>query len=271
MWIVRMLVHRLGPFLLAAIVGPAAHSATVAELTPTGVLRVAIAVSPAPSALYVVKDPSAASGFRGVSIDLGKLLGEELSVPVQYIPYSSSGEITNDADASRWDVTFMPVDEARRKRVSFGNAFHVLQSTYLVRPDVGFTNVADLDMQGVRIGGIAETATYRASLAASPRATHVAAGSVDEAIDLMLARKIDAIALSRESLAGLLPRLPGSRVVADSFLNSTTAIAVPNGRPQALAYATQFIERAKASGAVRRAFDDIGLPMAVVAGAGAGP
>jgi polar amino acid transport system substrate-binding protein len=40
---------------------------------------------------------------------------------------------------------------------------------------------------------------------------------------------------------------------------------VPKNRPNALAYATAFMEDAKASGVVRRAFNDAGLKELVVA------
>jgi polar amino acid transport system substrate-binding protein len=55
------------------------------------------------------------------------------------------------------------------------------------------------------------------------------------------------------------------------FLNSVTAAAVPKNKPVALAYVSAFVEEAKASGSVRRAFDDIGLKTAVVAPAGMKP
>jgi len=45
-------------------------------------------------------------------------------------------------------------------------------------------------------------------------------------------------------------------------------VAVPKGKPAALAYATQFIEEAKASGLVRKAFDEMGLTSSQVAPAG---
>jgi polar amino acid transport system substrate-binding protein len=46
---------------------------------------------------------------------------------------------------------------------------------------------------------------------------------------------------------------------------------VPPGHKAALAYVTAFVEEAKASGAVRKAFDDIGLTTAMVAPAGMKP
>jgi polar amino acid transport system substrate-binding protein len=42
-------------------------------------------------------------------------------------------------------------------------------------------------------------------------------------------------------------------------------VAVPKNRPAALAYVTDFIETAKATGVVRRAFDKAGFKDAVVA------
>jgi polar amino acid transport system substrate-binding protein len=43
------------------------------------------------------------------------------------------------------------------------------------------------------------------------------------------------------------------------------AIAVPKSRPLALAYASRFLEEAKRSGLVRRAFDKAGLHLDQVA------
>jgi len=80
--------------------------------------------------------------------------------------------------------------------------------------------------------------------------------------------KLDAIAFSRESLTGLQTKVPGSRILDGGFMNSTTSVAVPKGKPAALAYVSEFIEEAKASGLVRKAFDEMGLKSSQVAPAG---
>jgi polar amino acid transport system substrate-binding protein len=51
------------------------------ELTPTGKLRVAIAIAPAPSAQFAVKDE--AGNYRGVAVELGAALAKKLGVPVE--------------------------------------------------------------------------------------------------------------------------------------------------------------------------------------------
>lgn len=240
------------------------------ELVPTGKLRVAIAVAPAPSALYAIKD-STTGKFRGVTVDLGAALARKLGVPVEFLPHLASGEIQNSAASGKWDVTFMPVDEERKKFVDFGNAYHLLQSTYLVAPGSTLMKVEDANAQGVRIGGVANTATFRAAQRTAPKATFVTVAGVDAAIVAMRAGEIDCIALSRESLTGLAAKIPDSRVLDGGFLNSSTAVAVPKDRPDALAYVSQFIEDAKASGSVRRSFDAMNLKNSQVAPAGMKP
>jgi polar amino acid transport system substrate-binding protein len=244
--------------------------AALKELAPTGKLRVAIAVSPAPSALYVIKD-AAGGHYRGVSVDLGTELAKRLGVPVELVPYLASGEITDAAAKGVWDVTFMPYDAERAKQVDFGAAYHLLQSTYLVAPKSPIQSLAEVDRAGVRIAGVANTATARAAAASLKTATIVSVKGVDEAVEFMRAGKADAIALSRESLMGLVPQMPGSRILDGGFLNSVTAVAVPKGKPAALAYVSAFVEEAKASGTVRKSFDAVGLTTAQIAPAGMKP
>src|SRR5689334_5437643 len=209
--------------ILAVGIAMPAQADLVKELIPTGKLRVAIAVAPAPSALYAVKDGTTGK-FRGVTVELGAALARKLGVPVEFLPHLASGEIQNSATSGKWDVTFMPVDAERKKIVDFGNAYHLLQSTYLVAPGSPIKSVAEANAAGVRIAGVKDTATFRASNRASPNATHITVDGVAAAIDLMDDGKADAIALGRESLGGVQAKIPGSRILDGGFLNSTTAI-----------------------------------------------
>lgn len=242
----------------------------VKELIPTGKLRVAIAVAPAPSALYAVKDGTTGK-FRGVTVDLGTAMARKLGVPAEFVPHLASGEIQNSAASGKWDVTFMPVDDERKKFVDFGNAYHLLQSTYLVAPGSKLMNVEDANAPGVRIGGVANTATFRAAQRTAPKATFVTVAGVDAAIAAMNGGEIDCIALSRESLSGLAAKISGSRILEGGFLNSSTAVAVPKGKPDALAYVSEFVEEAKATGLVRKALDAMNLQNSQVAPIGMKP
>jgi polar amino acid transport system substrate-binding protein len=245
-----------------------ADAAVLQQLVPTGTLRVAIAISPSPSAQFAIK---AGDSYRGVAVTLGTTLAKKLGVPVELLAHNASGEIQNSAADGRWDVAFLPVDEERKKFVDFGNAYHLLQSTFLVAPGSKINSVTDADTAGTGIGGVANTATFRAAVKATPKATHIEFAKVDAAVEAMREGRIEAIALSRESLAGLAGKIAGGRILDDAFLNSSTAVCVPKGKPAALGFVSEFIEEAKGSGLVRRAFDEMGLKTSVVAPAGMKP
>jgi polar amino acid transport system substrate-binding protein len=238
------------------------------ELAPTGKLRLAIAVSPSPSAQFAIQDGNT---YRGVAVTLGRALAAKLGVPLEIIPHQASGEIQNSAASNRWDVAFLPVDDERKKFVDFGNAYHLLQSTFLVGSNSKIQSVKDADAKGIGLGGVANTATFRAAKKATPNATHIDFSGVDAAVAAMRESKIEGIALSRESLSGLLGKIAGARILDDAFLNSSTAVCVPKGKPAALAYVSEFIEEAKASGLVRKALDEMGLKSSQVAPAGMKP
>ena len=94
-----------------------------------------------------------------------------------------------------------------------------------VRSSYHIPKLAEVNRPGVRIAGVDGTATFRASTKASPNATSISVKSPDIALDLMRTGKADAIALSRETIVGLLAVVPGSRALDGGFLNSTTAVA----------------------------------------------
>ena len=187
---------------LCVVFGGAAHAqaqtqaidpAVMKELAPTGKLRVGIAVGPAPSALYSLQDPDGKR--RGVTIELGTALAKKLGVPVEWVAYLGTGEIQASASSGAWDVAFAPVDDERKKLMEFGNAYHLLQSTYLVAPGSKIMSVPEANAAGVRIAGVRDTATLRASMRTAPNATHIALPGVDAAIELVKDGKADAIPL----------------------------------------------------------------------------
>ena len=159
-------------------------AAVLKQLAPTGKLRLAIAVAPSPSAQFAIKEGDT---YRGVAVTFGRALATKLGVPLEILPHQASGEIQNSAAANRWDVAFLPVDEERKKFVDFGNAYHLLQSTFLVAPGSKIQSVTDANAKGVGIGGVANTATFRAAKKATAHATHIDFAGVDAAAAAMRA------------------------------------------------------------------------------------
>lgn len=238
-------------------------SAARNELAPTGKLRVGVMSAPVRTALFVVKDANGQPS--GVTVDLGKELARKLGVPVEFIVAPNTGELVNATSSGAIDVSFMPVDDERKKKLDFGSDYFVIENTFLVRPGSDIKSLTDVDRSNVRVVAISNTVTIRSAGSFLKNTTVAAAKSIEDAMELLRSGQADAFALGRDSLPLLAARLPGSRILDGSFLQISIAIAVPKGRPNALAYATAFMEEAKASGIVRRALDDVGLKDLVVA------
>jgi polar amino acid transport system substrate-binding protein len=249
---------------LACVLLAACAAAPAKEVAPGGTLRVGIGVGPVPSAFWATRDPASAEP-RGVTVDLARAMAKDLGVALQLVAYPNSGEVTNGGPRGEWDVAFMPVDEVRARSVDFGPAYYLTTSTYLVPAGSSIRTLAEVDRPGVRVAGVEGTTTARSaarSLKNTPLKTYRTA---DELFELARSGSADAIALGRESLAGMQAKLPGSRILDGYFHATGTAVAVPKGRPAALAYVTGFMEKAKKDGTVRRALDAAGLKDSPVA------
>ena len=242
---------------LVASSAAAQESMAVKELVPTGKLRVGVVFAPAASPFFVVKEANGEP--RGVTVDLARELGRKLDVPVEFMVVPNSGLVTDATESGAIDVAFMPVDEERKKRVDFGPAYFMIESTYLATGASGIKTVAEVDRPNVRVVGIANTTTIRAAGRSLKNTSISAVASVDEAMAMLQSGKADAFALSRDSLPPFVAQLPGSRIVEGGFQQTGIAIAVPKNRPNALAYVTAFMESAKTSGVVRRALDRAGF------------
>jgi polar amino acid transport system substrate-binding protein len=238
----------------------------VNDIAPTGKLRVGVVYAPVATAFFVTRD--AAGQPHGVTVDLATELAAKLGVPVEFMVAANSGEVTEATRTGDLDVAFMPVDDERRAKVDFGPAYYVGESTYIVRPGCDAETLADIDRAGVRVIGIANTTTIRSATRSLKVAKIAPVPSVEEAMAMLRDGRADAFALSRDSLRPLALTLPGSRILDEAFHRVGIAIAVPQNRPAALAYASAFMEQAKASGSVRRALDRAGMKDEAVAPAG---
>src|ERR1700737_558417 len=103
--------------------GPASADALKDEIAPTGKLRVALGISPAGGAFWSTKNQ--AGGYAGVPVDLGKAMAAQLGVPVEYVAYPNSGQITDAASKGTWAVTFLPKDAVRTTKMGFGPIYEV--------------------------------------------------------------------------------------------------------------------------------------------------
>ena len=125
--------------------------------------------------------------------------------------------------------------------------------------------IDEVNRPGVRIVAIANTTTMRSARRTAPQASVEEVAGVDLMTEMARKGEGDAFALSQDSFVGLLPKLPGARVLPGNFQQTGIGVAVPKGRPAALKLASELLEEAKKSGAVRRALDAAGFKDAAVA------
>jgi polar amino acid transport system substrate-binding protein len=233
------------------------------QFSSTGRLRGGVVIAPAASAFFAVvgKDGSP----RGVTVDILRFFAERLALPLDLHVFPNSGEATDAVASAAVDVTFMPRDAAREARVAFGPAYYHIESTYLVPAGSAVQNVEEVNRPGARIVAIANTTTMRSARRTAPQATVTEVPSVEEMMRIARAGGGDAFALSRDAFVPLLRDLPGARVLAGGFQQTGIGVAVPPGRPRALALVSGLLAEAKANGVVRRALDAAGFADAEVA------
>ncbi len=214
---------------LMMMAGPASADALKDEIAPTGKLRVAIGISPAGGAYWSTKNE--AGVYAGVPVDLGKEMAAQLGVPVEFVAYQNSGQIVDAVSTGAWDVSFLPKDPEREAKMSFGPIYEVADATYIVKAGSSATNFQTLDQPGVKVAAVNNTTTMRGAIA------H----------------------LKNAKVTGYQKKIPGSRVLDETFKQTVTAVAVPLNHPLALAFVTKFMAEATSNGTLRKAYDNNGL------------
>jgi polar amino acid transport system substrate-binding protein len=245
----------LGVSIMMAV--PASADPLGDEIAPTGKLRVAIAISAAGGAFWSTKNE--AGLYAGVPVDLGKEMAAQLGVAVEYVEHQNSGQITDAASKATWDVAFLPKDPEREARMSFGPTYEVADATYIVRAGSPVTNFQTLDQPGVKVAAVNSTTTMRGAIAHLKNAKVTGYQTYDEIFGLLKNGEVDAFALSRDQLNALAKKIPGTRVLDETFKQTVTAVAVPTNHPLALAFVTKFMTEATSDGTLRRVYDNNGL------------
>jgi polar amino acid transport system substrate-binding protein len=237
--------------------GPASADALKDEIAPIGKLRVAIGISPAGGAYWSTKNE--AGVYAGVPVDLGKEMAAQLGVPVEFVAYQNSGQIVDAVSKGAWDVSFLPKDPEREAKMSFGPIYEVADATYIVKAGSSATNFQTLDQPGVKVAAVNNTTTMRGAIAHLKNAKVTGYQTYDEIFGLLRSGEVDAFALSRDQLNAMARKIPGSRVLDETFKQTVTAVAVPLNHPLALAFVTKFMTDATSNGTLRKAYDNNGL------------
>jgi polar amino acid transport system substrate-binding protein len=158
-----------------------------------------------------------------------------------------------------WDVTFLVNDPSRDAVADFSPPYMQSDFTYLVPAGSPIETVAQANQPGMRVAVVRGDASERHLTRVLTQAELARNDWSDHALDLLRRGEADAYATPRVVALALAAKLPGSRVLADSFGVASYVAMVRKGHADRLAYITAFIEQAKASGMVKEIFDRFGL------------
>ena len=134
-----------------------------------------------------------------------------------------------------------------------------LDYTYLVPAGSSIRSVDDADRPGVRVAAVRNDAStlVLSRILKQAKLVYPKDPTLDllRTFELLATGNADAMASSRPVLLGFSTGLPGSRVLEDRYGVHPVAMAVPKGQAGWLAYISEFIEEAKASGLVQRSIE----------------
>jgi len=236
-------------------------SSHLAELAPTGRLRVAINFG---NSVLAQHDPTGGPP-RGVSAELARELARRMGVGIDYVPFDAAGKVFEALKAGLLDIVFLAIDPVRAAGIDFTAPYVVIEGVYLVPKDSALHTVADVDRDGVRVA-VAQGSAYDLYLTrALKRAKLVRQPSGPESLEMFVRDRLEAAGGVRQPIVAFAQAHPDTRVIPERFMAIEQAMGTVKGREAGVAYLRTCIEEMKASGFVARALKDSGQADASVA------
>jgi polar amino acid transport system substrate-binding protein len=226
----------------------------VADLVRAGRVRVGLGLVPT----VATKDPVTGE-LRGVAMDLARALAARLGVEVLPVEYSSPAKSLEGLKHGAWDVGFLGIDPSRLAQVDFSPPYMQEDWTYLVPIGSSIYTVTDADQPGMRIATGRNDAGDLVLSRTLKRAELVRVETPDASFDALRTGDVNVLAAPHPRLLQRSAQLPGSRVLEDRFHTVFSAMVVPKGHAGRLAYISDFIAEAKASGLVQQVIEHAGL------------
>lgn len=231
-----------------------------AQIRSAGKLRIGMGLVPA----FAVKDQVTGT-VRGMAVEMGRAFADLLGVEPVLVTYPSPANLPDALKQGAWDIAFLGVDHEREAVMDFSVPYAQVDSTFLFAPGTDYAGLGDIDRSGVRIAttrnGVEDlTLTRLVTAAEIVRVDFAGAG-----FEALRDGKVDAVAIARPAAIVFSERLPGSHVAEDRYATAMHAIAVPKGMGERLDYINTFVNEARASGAIQKAMERVGLRGAQVA------
>lgn len=203
----------------------------------------------------------ASGGLRGlgtgfVALAFVRAMAERLGIAMEVLELATPPLAVACVKTGGCEVAFLGFEPSRAAQVDFSPPVFQFDYTYLVPAGSAIRSVTDVDRGGIRIAIVESHASALALKRLAKHATLVGTELPDTAFALLRDGHADAFALPRDQLIDYARELPGSRVLDDAYGINHVGIAVAKGQPARLAYVSECVAEAKASGLVQRAIED---------------
>jgi polar amino acid transport system substrate-binding protein len=223
----------------------------VADLVGAGKIRVGLFVP------QYTKDPVTGE-LRGAWVEIAQALAARIGVQVVLLEHPAPPKAVECLKAGACDLLFLPFYALAANVGDFSPPIFQFDYTFLVPAGSSIRSVADADQPGIRIAAVRDHASTIALSGLLKQAKLVYAETPDPTFDLLRTGRAGAFASTRRVLLEYSTQLPGSRVLEDRYGANLNRMVVPKGQAGRLAYVSEFVEEAKASGLVQKAIDRAG-------------
>jgi polar amino acid transport system substrate-binding protein len=214
------------------------------------------------------KDPVSGE-LQGVWVEVVRALAAHIGIALDVVELPTPARMFECLAAGGCDIASLGFDPSRADQVEgFTPPFMRVDYSFLVPGTSAIRSLVEADQPGVRIAAVRDHAS---TLALARVVRHVAlvdAETPDAAFELLRSGRVEAWASIRPTLLHYSAGLPGTRVIAGSYGANFPALVVPKGQPGRLAYVSEFVKHAKASGLIQQAIDRAGQPGYQVVSAG---
>jgi ABC-type amino acid transport substrate-binding protein len=155
-------------------------------------------------------------------------------------------------EAGCCDQLFLPLDARTADIGDFSNPIFQFDYTLMVPADSAIAKVADADQPGIKIAAVRNHGSTNEFVRQVKQAEFVYAETPEQTLALIRDGQADVMASSRPDLLELSRKLRGARLLGDRYGVNVNRIVVPNGKGNWRAHVNEFVEKAKASGAIQQ-------------------
>ena len=238
--------------------GASAQPAITSEIAPLGKVRVGMnAGNP-----VLIKRAPDGMVIGGVAFAVGKFIAAKLEVPLELVPYSDSDTFIQSFGKGEWDVGIGPPIPLAVEKADFGPDLLLVDHVYIAAPGQEFTDAAQVDRPGVKIG-VGRNSVHAQALRRTLKSAELVllpGGGPALAIETLRGGKANLWGSNSTQAQAIVDGLPGAKIVPGAFGTERSSVALPKGRSStAQGKLAEIVNEAKRTGIVQKAIEEAGL------------